>query len=183
MIFTKEELITKKVPADLLQLINNFNCCEELLDEMECRFFESGEIPDLISHSYLNEEDKKNKNIMANISASKEISQYISFVVEAIDGNLVGYWHGPENLELRDASIIKYDTEGQYTILSGSNLVEALVGDYVFDDDDEFLEFQEQFGNCGIVIVKKWDDLVEFKVMTDPSKLHQSLYEKALLCE
>lgn len=181
MIFTKDELATKSIPNDLEQLINNFDCCEDLLEEMECRFFEEGEVPDLISHSYLNNEDKLNKETMAAVSAAKELSNFISFVVEAIDGNLVGYWHGPEDIELKKASIVKYDTEGQFSILSGSNLVEALVGDYLSDDDDEeFLDFQRQFKECRIKIVSKWDDLIEPELNTDPNELFDNLYEKYL---
>ena len=180
MIFTKEELIKKEIPKDLQQLINNYECCEDLLEEMECRFFEEGEIPELISHSYLDEEDKKNKNIMATVSASNELIKHISFVVEAIDGNLVGYWHGSENTDLKNSSIVKYDTEGQFSILPGGNLVESLVGDYLFDEDEEFLEFQNKFKDCGIEIVSKWDDLVEPKLNTDPKELFDKLYEEYL---
>lgn len=180
MIFTKEELAAKTIPNDLEKLIKNFDCCEDLLEEMECRFFEEGEVPDLISHSYLNDEDKLNKATMASVSAAIELSNYITFVVEAIDGNLVGYWHGPENIELKSAPIVMYNTEGQYSILSGSNLVEALVGDYLFDDDEEFSNFQSQFENCEINIVSKWDDLIEPKLDIGPSELFEDLYEKLL---
>jgi len=35
---------------------------------MECSFFENDEVHDLISHSYLSDEDKKSKETMANAS-------------------------------------------------------------------------------------------------------------------
>jgi len=179
-VLTKEDLIKINLPTDLQLLIENFDCCEELLEEMECRFFEADEVHNLISHSYLSEEDKQSKEIMANVSAIDEVFKFITFVMEAIDGNIVGYWHGPESTDITKSPIIMYTTDGQFRILSGSNIVESLVGDYIFDEDDEFLEFQDQFKECGIDIVSKWDDLVEIKPKTDPSKLHEEFYSANL---
>ncbi|VAW11955.1 hypothetical protein MNBD_BACTEROID03-2272 [hydrothermal vent metagenome] len=179
-ILTKEELQNQDVPNDLKLAIQNFECIEDLFEEMECRFFDPEEIPSLTDNSYLTDSDKKNKGTMAAVSASDQVFEHITFVVEALNGDLVGYWHGPENVEIKKAPIVKYDTEGQFSILSGLNLIEALVGDYVFDEDDEFLEFQENFSECGIEIVSKWDDLVETQPKTNPDKLHDSLYHKFL---
>jgi len=179
-VLTKESLIKINLPIDLQMLIENYDCCEELLEEMECRFFETDEVHNLISHSYLSDGDKKSKETMANVSAIDEVFKFITFVMEAIDGNLVGYWHGPEGADVTKSPIVMYTTEGQFRILPGSNIVEALVGDYIFDEDDEFLEFQDQFKECGIDIVSKWDDLVEIELKTDPSKLHEELYSTNL---
>jgi len=175
-IFTQKELINQSIPQDLQLVLKNFKCCENLLEEMEFRFFNENEIPNLISHSYLNDGDKQDKATMANVYAIDDVFKYISFIGEAIDGNLVGYWHGQKNKEIEKSPIIMYTTEGVFKILLGKNLIEALIGDYIFDDNDKFLDFQKSFLNCGINIVSKWDDLVEIKVVTDPEELHQKFY-------
>ena len=165
------------IPKDLISLIKNFECCEEILEEMESRFFEEDEDINLVTHSYLNKEDKKNKEIMANVSAINEIFQYVSFVMETTNGDIVGYWHGPEADKITESPIVLYNTEGQFNILNGSNLSEALVGNYLFDEDEEFLEFQERFKDCGINIVSKWDDLIEPDPRYSPEDLHEELYK------
>lgn len=175
--FTKDQLSKMNVPKDLSSLINNFNCCKKLLEKMESRFFEEDEDIDLVTHSYLNDEDKQNEDIMANVSAINEVFKYISFVMKTANGDLIGYWHGPENEEITKSPIVLYDTEGQFSILNGSNLSEALVGNYVFDEDDEFLEFQKRFKDCGIKIVSKWDDLTEPKPKASPKSIHEKQYE------
>lgn len=177
-ILTKKELSRLgTIPHDLKTAINCFECIQELFEEMECNFFKSGQIPDLISHSYLNESDKMNQVTISNISAINQVMEYITFVIEASDGNLVGYWHGPENIEIQKSPVVMYTTEGQFNILQGANLIEALVGDYLFDDNEEFLEFQSAFAECGINIVSKWDDLAENKPKTHPSELHEKLFD------
>jgi len=177
-VFTKEELKRMDLPKDLEALIENFEQCEPILEEMQSRFFEQGEDINLISHSYLNEDDKKNQDIMNNVSAINNVFQYISFVMETINGDIVGYWHSPNNTDIKNAPIVLYDTEGQFNILNGSNLTEALVGNYLFEEDDEFLEFQNRFKTCGIDIVEKWDDLIEPVIEVMPSELHERLYNE-----
>lgn len=176
-IYTKEQLSKMDIPMDLKSLINNYDGCEHLLDEMESRFFEDDEDICLITHSYLNDEDKNNKEIMNNISAINEVFKYISFVMETVNGDIIGYWHGLENQEITNSHIVLYDTEGQFSILNGSNLTEALVGNYLFDDNEAFLEFQKEFKDCGIEIVSKWDDLFEPKLKVTPESLHAEKYE------
>jgi len=175
--FTKAQLSEMSIPKDLSILIDNFDCCEDLLDEMESRFFEEDEDINLVTHSYLNDDDKKNKEIMANVSAINHVFQYISFVMETTNGDIIGYWHGPEKTEITKSPIVLYDTEGQFNILNGSNLSEALVGNYLFDEDEKFLEFQGHFKGCGIDIVSKWDDLLEVNPETTPEDLHNEIYE------
>lgn len=179
-IYTKSELTLINKPDDLGVLIKNFECCQEMLKEMQCRFFEEDEDVALVSHSYLSKEDKKNKAILATVSAIDDVFKYITFVMEVTNHDLVGYWHGPENLEITESAIILYDTEGQFSILNGKNISEAIVGNYLFDQDDEFMEFKTRFEKCGIQIASKWSDLLELEPKTNPSKLYDKLYEEYL---
>ena len=176
-IYTKEQLSKMGIPTDLKALINNYDCCEPLLDKMESRFFEDDEDVSLITHSYLNDKDKSNKDIMSNVSAIDEVFKYISFVMETVNGDIIGYWHGTKNKEMIKSPLVLYDTEGQLSILNGSNLTEALVGNYLFDDDEEFLDFQKKFKDCEIDIASKWDDLFEPKLKVTPENFHAEKYE------
>jgi hypothetical protein len=177
--FIETVLKGQEIPGDLNQWIIEEECCAELLEEMECQLLEPEEIPDLISHSYLNENDRNNPDIMANVAAIDEVFKFITFVAKSINGNLVGYWHGPENVPIIDAPIVRYDTEGQFSLLSGKNITEALIGDYVFDEDDEFIEFRNAFKQCGIQMESSnFDELHEPKPLTSPDSLHNDIYNK-----
>ncbi|WP_201624680.1 hypothetical protein [Psychrobacter immobilis] len=176
-LYNKEQLLEMDIPTDLRILLSNYDCCKSLLDEMESRFFGSDEDVSLFTHSYLNDEDKKDRDVMNNVSAINEVFKYISFIIETLNGDIVGYWHGLEKREMTASPIVLYDTEGQFNILNGSNLTEALVGNYLFDDDEEFLEYQRKFKLCGIDIVSKWDDLVKPKPKVLPEDIHQEIFK------
>jgi len=179
MVLTKNNLSsTKELPNDLRVLIDNIDCCKNLLNQIKCRFIDSDNIPMLLSQDYLNDNDKQDKYIMANISATNKVFEYITFIVETVDGSVAGYWHGPENIDIQLAPIVMYDTEGQFSILNGKSLIEAIVGDYLFDDDEKFLFFQNQFQKCGINISAKWSDLVQKTPTTIPNILHNTLYKE-----
>ncbi len=174
----KTVLNNQEAPADLYQLLNS-DGCSDVLEEMECQLIKPEELPDLISHSYLNDDDRKDPDIMANVAAIDDVFKLITFVVQKDDGEIVGYWHGPEHLSLLEAPIVQYDTEGQFDILLGKTLTEAMLGVYVFDEDDEFLELREEFKQCGIEIqASNYDELHKPNPSTSPDSLHNILYNK-----
>jgi hypothetical protein len=129
--------------------------------------------------SYLNDDDRADPDIMSNISATDEVFKYITFVAQNDNGDLIGYWHGPEGISITLAPIVKYDTEGQFELLQGKSLTEAMLGDYVFDNDDEFTELRDWFSRCGIEIAAScWDNLDTPDPATKPDELHDTLYNK-----
>jgi hypothetical protein len=76
-------------------------------------------------HDYLTEADRANRDIMWNIEAIDATSGLCCFVAETEEG-LVGYWRGPDGIEPDKASIVLLDTEGQYSLLRGRTISEAL---------------------------------------------------------
>jgi hypothetical protein len=134
---------------------------------------------DLLTHSYLNDADKANPDIMANVKAIDKVFEHITFVAKTDDSDLIGYWHGPESTPIQLAPIVKYDTEGQFSLLLGKQLTEALLGEHVFDDDEEFTRLRDWFSTFGIDISAScWDDLDYPDVKTKPDELHHNLYNQ-----
>jgi hypothetical protein len=134
---------------------------------------------DLLTHSYLNDSDRANPDIMANVSAIDSVFKHITFVAKNDNSDLLGYWHGPENTPIELSPIVKYDTEGQFSLLLGKHLCEAMLGDHVFDDDEEFTRLREWFSQSEIVIAaSNWDDLDFPEVKTKPNELHHALYNE-----
>lgn len=175
--FIKTILKGREAPADLSKLLNEEQC-SDLLAEIDCQLIDPDQVPDLISHSYLNDHDRKNPDIMTNVSAINDVFRYITFVVRKGDGEVVGYWHGPEQIPLPDARIVQYDTEGRFNMLPGNTLSEALIGDFVFNDD-EFRNICQKFQLCGIEIrVSSINDLDDPDPTTKPNELHDALYNQ-----
>lgn len=185
--FRAEVLKQKTCPNDLLQLlqlqlarVENDEEYADPLEAMACRLLEPGATPCLLDFSYLNDNDRTNPDTMANVAATDRVFAYITFVAENNNGDVLGYWHGPENTPIEAAPIVKYDTEGQFYLLSGANLAEALLDDYVaFDDAAQFNELRDWFAACGIQIRPTcWDELQHPTPSTEPDDLHHKFYNE-----
>jgi hypothetical protein len=92
----------------------------------DIRLLEPGQSHPLLSHDYLNDTDRANPAIMANVEAMKATSALCCFVFVTDDGELVGYWRGPDRLEPDKAPIVLLDTEGQYNLLPGRTILQAM---------------------------------------------------------
>jgi hypothetical protein len=130
----------------------------------------------LLSGSYLNDEDRRNPDIMANVAALNEIVAMITFVATSEDGDMIGYWHGPGRTPIGAAPIVKYDTEGQFDLMQGRTLSEAMLGNYTFGDDERFSDGRAWLKACGIEMeAANWHGLSTPTAATMPEKLHRTL--------
>jgi hypothetical protein len=146
------------------------------LESMGIKIIEPGNTPGLIEHSYLNENDRANPDIMANISAIDEVFNQITFVAEGDDGELFGYWQGAENTPLSKAPIVEFDTEGRFGILPGASLIDAVIGYFVGDNEQKFLELRASFIKYTISVSTSLDQLFVPEYKMNPSELHAALY-------
>jgi len=184
--YSRQRLGGRKLPADLRTLLllqwqrkAAANGSTDPLDAMGVHLFEAGESNDLLDHSYLNDQDRADPDIMANVAALTSTCEHAVFVARDDDGNVIGYWFGPEKVSIEDAPLVKLDTEGQFTLLEGTTLSEALLGNHVFEDVENFGRFKESFAKAGIPIdADSWDELVYPDPPTDPATFHEERYEE-----
>lgn len=142
-------------------------------------------LPALLSHSYLNEQDRADPDTMANIRAFDEVFALSAFVAVGDEDEIVGYWQGPDQVPLHEAPFVMLDSEGQFSLLPGETITEAMVIYAVqarFDEAEVQLQFEEM---CGIFrafgINLAIRDLAMVKVhptRVDPAELHLSAYTK-----
>jgi hypothetical protein len=125
-------LCGRPIPADLNALLSALwsDAAFAGSDRDPCailgfRLLQPGQTHPAESHDYLTEADRANRDIMANIEAMNATSGLCSFVAE-IEGGLVGYWRGPDGIEPDKAPIVLLDTEGQYSLMRGRTISEAL---------------------------------------------------------
>ena len=101
----------------------------------------------LLSHDYINERDRKNSDIMANVEAMIETTEHFFFVSEFKRG-VLGYWQCPLRGWL---SLWHLDTEGQYQIAAGKNFPETYLNEALLNNNDVTSEYLlEAFGEVGL---------------------------------
>ena len=144
-----------------------------------------GHLPALLGHSYLNEHDRADPDIMANIRAFDEVFALSAFVAVGDDNEVVGYWQGPDHVPLDQAPFVILDTEGQFSLLPGATITEAMVIYSLqirFDEAElqrRFEEMCESFRAVGIDMAIR--DLSTVKVhptRVGPAEIHSGAYTK-----
>ena len=179
--YSRERLGGREIPADLRTLLvlqwQQGGANADPLGAMGVTLLEVGETHDLLDHSYLNDKDRANPDIMANVAAMQSTCEHAVFVARNEDAAIIGYWLGPENVGIDAAPILKLDSEGQFALLEGATLSEALLGNHVFEDAERFAELKAEFAKVGIAISGNgWDDLPYPKSPSDPGEFHEQRY-------
>lgn len=142
-------------------------------------------LPALLDHSYLNERDRANPDIMANIRAFDEVFALSAFVAVGDNDEIVGYWQGPDRVPLNQAPFVILDAEGQFSFLPGATITEAMVIYSLqtrFDEAELQRRFEvmcESFRTVGIDIAIR--DLASVRVNSvgvGPAEIHSGAYTK-----
>jgi hypothetical protein len=185
------QVILKNQPApdDLLKLWNmqvsraaDADFSVDPLAALGVKIIEPERIPCLLNHSYLNEADRANPDMMMGIEAFDEVAKLATFVVELEDDHILGYWHGSENTPIDKAPIIKYDNEGQFSVCRGNNLTEAIISDALSYQEDKFPEFKAWFAKYNIEIASvSVAEIPERQVITNPGAIYDDIYNAKLV--
>jgi hypothetical protein len=173
------------MPDDLQQLWNmqisrapDADFSVDPLAALGVKIIEPDRMACLLDHSYLNETDRANSDIMMNIEAINEVFNLSTFVVELEDDHILGYWHGSENTPIDQAPIIKFDNEGQFSVCRGNNLTEAIIAETMSYQEDKFPEFKAWFAKYQIdIAANSIADLPEREVTTHPALMYANFYK------
>jgi len=170
------------VPPDLralLDVVASAGGVDPLRDALGFALLMPGRDYPLLTGSYLNDRDRQNPDIMANVAAINDVLALITMVAESEDGDMIGYWHGPERTPIGKAAIVKLDTEGMFGLMQGRSLSEAMLGNAPFDDAERFSEARAWLAGCGIEIdANGRRGLSTPEASTRPDKLHEMLYRQ-----
>lgn len=107
--YSRQRLGGREVPADLrtLLVLQWERGTADPLGAMGVTLLEVGETHDAFDHSYLNDKDRANPDIMANVAAMQNTCEHAVFVARNQDAAIIGYWVGPENVGIDAAPILK----------------------------------------------------------------------------
>ncbi|MGY8663699.1 hypothetical protein Q3C01_15180 [Bradyrhizobium sp. UFLA05-109] len=179
--FQKEILKGQIAPPDLRALLEiaahaGKDDIDPICEALRYSLLVPGRDYPLLTGSYLNDSDRQNPRIMANVAAIDELIALITFVATSDDGDMIGYWHGPERTPIETALIVKLDTEGQFDLMQGRNLAEAMLGDNTFSDPEGFATGRRWLADCGITVdATDWRELATPECAVQPSALHRTL--------
>ena len=167
------------VPPDLRALLTISTANDPLRAALGFALLVPGRDYPLLTGSYLNDADRQNPDIVANVAAIDDVLALCTMVAESEDGDMIGYWHGPERTPTDSAPIVKLDTEGTFGLMQGRTLSEAMLGNDTFSDPERFAEIRAWFAGFGIDIdATNWRELSTPDASTRPDKLHDALYEQ-----
>ncbi len=146
------------------------------------RLLADDERPAALDTSYLTAEDLANPDIAANSRAIEETAALITWVAEDEDeGQASGYWRGPDDLPLTAAPVVSLDNEGQFQVLRGTSLSEALSDEYGQWADDGYVGLVAQCRSQGVPIsADDPDELPEPTVSPTPAEHHVARYRELL---
>ncbi len=146
------------------------------------RLLADGEQPAGLDTSHLTAEDLAKPDVAANTRAIAETAALITWVAENTDeGVAFGYWRGPDDLPLDVAPVVAFDTEGQFELLPGTSLSEALTDEYGQWSEEDYTALVKQCRAHGVAIsADDPDDLLEPEVSPTPAQHHAACYEELL---
>ncbi|TGK02596.1 hypothetical protein EHQ53_13615 [Leptospira langatensis] len=94
--------------------------------------------------SYLNDSDRQDMDIMANVFAMSETNRLIYWIGKDV-GGFIGLWVGPSNIQLANAPVVELDLEGQYRIIA-TRIADYLISRSYSEDFDKDRELLVQYG-------------------------------------
>ena len=171
--FSRNRLNGEPIPSDLAKLLNHRDAWMELT-EFELNWDEDW--APWLDTSYLNEADRANPDIMANVRAIADVCKLIAFVASNDESEYLGYWRGPDSCAIANSPLVILDNEGQFSS-AGPTFAEACLSRLT--DEDRFQETREWLGSIGIkVAAETLDDLLSGFVDSGADRLHRELYRR-----
>lgn len=174
----------RAAPADLAILLKSKwaaeddEDAEDLPEAIGFTLIDDGVELAQLDFSYLTEKDLADPDIRANVAAMKDVFARIVFVGENVNGDAFGYWldKDKDDAPLDQTPIVVCDSEGQFNLMPGRNLIEAILFDLAGDPSD-FDEARDELNEMGFEIsATSLKDLREPVCELAPAELHDQRY-------
>lgn len=161
---------------DINRLQENIGNLQEVLEEIDFEFIDDPKWSEPSDTSYLNETDRADPDIMANIDAMNATNKLIAWFGRDQEGGFVGLWRGPGNTPLEGAPVVRLDNEGQYQIMA------ATVPDYLAladMDEDNFNDARLALLAVGFKVSASRDEAWgKIDGLSNPNAFRKELYNQ-----
>jgi hypothetical protein len=167
------------MPGDLrrlLSLAHDASGRAKCLNRLGVVFLERDRMPALIDAECRGRDDLEGIARLACARAMEDMLRFSGFVAEDVDGSAIGYWFGPDQVEIDAAPLMRFDTTGKFSILPGNGIAEAMLALASHGDNDVFCELRECLNEQGLTITaRSINDLVHPKCAVLPQATYQQL--------
>ncbi|WP_117208733.1 hypothetical protein [Allorhizocola rhizosphaerae] len=138
-----------------------------------------GQLHPLLDPQY--QQGEQDPGVIANNRAIDEVLGHMAVVVDGFNGDLFGYWLHPDEPATDRPAIVRLDTEGQFAVLEGETLVEAMIFDWLgYDVDQDYFARVVAFCQRHQIPLTAGsrDELRKPEIVVDPGILHDQLYRR-----
>ena len=131
--YASQHLGGRTVPDDLRKLLNlqwrdaAAGSSANLLKDAGVTFLDGGRMPGLIAAVCTGREDLEGAARLAYAQAMGDMVRYSAFVAEDAAGDAIGYWFSPDRIPIETAPLLRFDTDGNFSILPGNGIAEAIL--------------------------------------------------------
>ncbi len=102
--------------------------------------------------------------------------RYSGFVAEDAESNAIGYWFSPAGLPIETAPILRFDVNGNFCILRGNGIVEALLVLASHASDKTFSDLRNYFNKHGFnIAIRRIHDVQQPECALHPQSVYQQL--------
>lgn len=184
--FAAQHLGGRTMPDDLRKLLNlqwrdAAHKTANRLNDAGVTLLSSDRLPALVDAECAGRDDLEGIARLAYAQAMADMVRYSGFVAEDVDGNAVGYWFGPDQVQIEVAPLMRFDATGNFSILRGNGIAEAILALASHGNDRVFCELRECLSQQGLAITaRSIHDLLQPKCALLPQATYQQLIETYL---
>ncbi len=151
------------------------------LSRLGVTFLKCDQLPTVIDAECRGRDDLEGIARLARAQAMADMVRYSGFVAEDADGNAIGYWFGPAQVQIEAAPVMSFDKAGNFSILRGNGVAEAILALASHGNDQVFCELRECLNQQGLAITaRSTNDLVQSKCTVLPQPTYEQLIETYL---
>ena len=151
--FSKFHLGGRVAPADLRVLLEMQWRAGGASDALRIRFLAGDRTPAQVAAESSGRTNLTGLERTARAQAMTDMFRYSGFVAECGDDAALGYWFGPANFTIDTAPIIQFDRNGDFFVLPGNCVAEALLALAADGNERCFVELRDQLERHGLHIV------------------------------
>jgi hypothetical protein len=159
--YATQHLGGRTMPDDLRKLLNlqwrdaAGGSSNNLLKDAGVTFLDGGRMPGLIAAVCIGRDDLEGAARLAYAQAMGDMVRYSGFVAEDAAGDAIGYWFSPDRIPIETAPLLRFDTDGNFSILPGNGIAEAILVIASRDNNLIFSKLRDYLNEQGLNITAR----------------------------
>jgi len=179
--YATQQLGGRTMPDDFRRLLNlqwrdaASGRSDNLLKDAGVTFLDG--MPRLIAAVCTGRDDLEGAARLAYAQAMGDMVRYSGFVAEDAAGDAIGYWFSPDRIPIETAPLLRFDTDGNFSILPGNGIAEAILVIASRDNNLTFSKLRDYLNEQGLNITARTIQDVQRR---ECSLLPQATYQQLI---